>query len=155
MLVTLGGVKGSRLKRSPKSNLPINSDLHQLSDRTGNLKNGLCRFKIQFRKNDTHFLVHRRKFRVLFFKEPIDGHTRTQILSELKDLRNVSDLLSILEMGVGFLSMAGGDPETKICDYLRNVLRLGDGKSNLKSKKVGNISSSYVFLEGTVTNPAI
>ena len=90
-----------------------------------------------------------------FFKEPIDGHTRTQILSELKDLRNVSDLLSILEMAVGFLSMAGGDPETKICDYLRNVLRLGDGKSNLKSKKVGNISFSYVFLEGTVMNPAI
>ena len=67
----------------------------------------------------------------------------------------MSDLLSILEMAVGFLSMAGGDPETKICDYLKNVLRLSDGKSNLKSKKVGNISSSYVFLEGTVTNPAI
>ena len=60
----------------------------------------------------------------------------------------MSDLLSILEMAVGFLSMAGGDPETKICDYLKNVLRLSDGKSNLKSKKVGNISSSYVFFRG-------
>lgn len=52
----------------------------------------------------------------------------------------MSDLLSILEMVISFLSTAGGDPETKICDYLKNVHRLGDGKSNLKSKKVGNIS---------------
>lgn len=87
--------------------------------------------------------MHWRKFRVLFFKEPIDGHTRTQILSELKDLGNISDLLSTLEMAIGFLSTAGGDPERKIFDYLKNVLRLSDGKSNLKSKKVCNIAWFY------------
>ncbi|PFX15559.1 E3 ubiquitin-protein ligase RNF213 [Stylophora pistillata] len=68
-------------------------------------------------------------------QEPIDSQTRTQILSDLKDVRDVSDLLSTLEMAVGFLSKAGGNPETKICDYLKHVLRLSDGKSNLKSKK--------------------
>ena len=69
----------------------------------------------------------------------IDGNTRTQILSELKELRNVSELLSTLEMAIGFLSTTGGDPETKVYDYLKNLL-LGDGKSNLRSKKVGNYS---------------
>lgn len=68
-------------------------------------------------------------------QEPIDSRSRTQILAELKDLRDVSDLLSTLEMAVGFLSKAGGNPETKICDYLKRVLRLSDGKSSLKSKK--------------------
>ena len=75
-----------------------------------------------------------------FFKVSIDGNTRTQILSELKKLRNVSELLSTLEMAIGFLSTTGGDPETKVYDYLKNLLLLGDGKSNLRSKKVGNYS---------------
>lgn len=77
-------------------------------------------------------------FSFSFFKEPIQGHIRTQILSELKDLRDVSDLLSMLEMAIGFLSTAGGNPEMKISDYLKTVLLLSEGKSNLKSKKVGN-----------------
>ena len=77
---------------------------------------------------------------VFFFQEPIESRIRTQILSELKDLGNISDLLSTLEMAIGFLSTAGGDPERKIFDYLKNVLHLSDGKSNLKSKKACNIA---------------
>ena len=80
---------------------------------------------------------------VFFFQEPIESRIRTQILSELKDLGNISDLLSTLEMAIGFLSTAGGDPERKIFDYLKNVLHLSDGKSNLKSKKVCNIAWFY------------
>ena len=72
------------------------------------------------------------------YKEPIQEHIRTQILSELKDLRDVSDLLSMLEMAIGFLSTVGGNPEMKISDYLKTVLLLSEGKSSLKSKKVGN-----------------
>ena len=52
----------------------------------------------------------------------------------------MSELLSTLEMAIGFLSTAGGDPKTKVCDYLKNLLLLGDGKSNFRSKKVGNFS---------------
>lgn len=74
-----------------------------------------------------------------FPKEPIPGHIRIQILSELKDLRNVYDLLSTLEMAIGFLSTAGGDPEMNINDYFKTVLLLTDGKSNIKSKKVGKV----------------
>ena len=77
-------------------------------------------------------------FTFCFLKEPIQELIRTQILSELKDLRDVSDLLSLLEMAIGFLSTAGGYPEMKISDYLKTVLFLGKGKSSLKSKKVGN-----------------
>ena len=73
-----------------------------------------------------------------FLKEPIQGHIRTQILSELKDVRDVSDLLSMLELAIAFLSTAGGNPEMKISEYLKTVLLLSEGKSNLKSKKVGN-----------------
>ena len=60
-------------------------------------------------------------------------------MSELKDLRNVCDLLSTLEMAIGFLSTAGGSPEMKINDYFKSVLLLSDGSLNLKSKKVGNV----------------
>ena len=73
-----------------------------------------------------------------FFKEPIQWHIRNQILSELKDLRDVSDLLSMLDTAVGFLSRAGGNPQMKISDYLKTVLLLSEGKSSLKSRKVGN-----------------
>ena len=55
----------------------------------------------------------------------------------------MSDLLLTLEMAIGFLSTTGGTPEMKICDYLKNVLLLGDGKSNLKSKKVGNVMEYF------------
>ena len=119
----------------------------------GESDNGILRFKIQFKKNRRgnplpfpKFYVfpllaflHRQKSR-FFFQEPIESRIRTQILSELKDLGNISDLLSTLEMAIGFLSTAGGDPERKIFDYLKNVLHLSDGKSNLKSKKVCNIA---------------
>ena len=50
----------------------------------------------------------------------------------------MSDLLSMLEMAIGFLSRAAGNPEMKISDYLKTVLLLSEGKSSLKSKKVGN-----------------
>ena len=77
-------------------------------------------------------------FSFSFLKEPIQEHIRTQILSELKDLRDVSDVLSMLDMALGFLSTAGGNPQTKITDYLQTVLLLSEGKSSLKSRKVGN-----------------
>ena len=77
-------------------------------------------------------------FAFCFLKEPIQGHIRSQILSELKDLREVSDLRSMLEMAIGFLSRAGGKPEMKISDYFKTVLLLREGKSGAKIKKVGN-----------------
>jgi len=41
-------------------------------------------------------------------------------------------------MAIGFLSTAGGNPQMKITDYLQTVLLLSEGKSSLKSRKVGN-----------------
>ncbi|XP_078382607.1 E3 ubiquitin-protein ligase rnf213-alpha-like isoform X3 [Oculina patagonica] len=80
-------------------------------------------------------------------QEPIPGHIRAQILSELKDLRNVRDLLSTLDMAIGFLSTAGGDPEMKINDYFKTVLLLTDGKTNLKSKKAQQFCSLHHILD--------
>ena len=123
----------------------------------GESDNGICKFKIQFKKKPQSqspplskilrfsivgFPTHT-KILYCFSQEPIESRIRTQILSELKDLGNISDLLSTLEMAIGFLSTAGGDPERKIFDYLKNVLHLSDGKSNLKSKKVCNIAWFY------------
>lgn len=94
---------------------------------------------IQLHVHSLHFKSNPNAiFSFCFLKEPIQGHIRTQILSELKDLRDVSDLLSMLEMAIGFLCRAGGNPEMKISDYLKTVLLLSEGKSSLKSKKVGN-----------------
>ncbi|XP_022797655.1 E3 ubiquitin-protein ligase rnf213-alpha-like isoform X3 [Stylophora pistillata] len=95
---------------------------------------------VEFKLDD--FVFHEDDCDISFVKlrnkipqESIDGHIRNQILSELKELRDVSELLSTLEMAIGFLSTAGGDSETKVCDYLKEFLLLGDRKSNLKSKK--------------------
>ena len=52
----------------------------------------------------------------------------------------MSELLSTLEMAIGFQSTVGGDLETKVCDYLKNLLLLSDGKSNLRSEKMDNFS---------------
>ena len=78
---------------------------------------------------------------VIFFlfiprKEPITGHICTQILSEFKDLKDVTDVVKTIEITVGFLSTSGGDPEMSIGDYCRDVLLLNEGKSTPKNKKV-------------------
>ena len=77
------------------------------------------------------------RFSLACLQEPIPGHTRTQILSELKDLRDVSDVISTLEIVIAFLSSAGGNPEVKLSEYCNDVLQLSNGKASLKSKKVG------------------
>lgn len=86
-------------------------------------------------------------FASCFLKEPIQGHNRTQILSELKDLNDVSDLLSMLEMAIGFLSRTGGNPEMKISYYLKTVLLLSEGKSSPKIKKVGNETNGWILAD--------
>ena len=71
-------------------------------------------------------------------KEPITGQICSQIRSEFKDLKDVTDVIKTLEITVGFLSISGGDPEMSIGDYCRDVLRLSEGKSRQKNKKVVN-----------------
>ena len=84
------------------------------------------------------FTRAKRYFFLFIPKEPITGHICTQILSEFKDLKDVTDLVKTLEITVGFLSTSGGDPEMSIGDYCRDVLLLNEGKSTQKNKKVFN-----------------
>ena len=67
----------------------------------------------------------------------IPGDVRSEILSEFKDLGDVSDAISTLEIVISFLSSSGGNPGMKITDYCSHVLFLSDDKDSQKGKKVG------------------
>jgi len=88
-------------------------------------------------------------------KKPISGHIRTQILSECKDLKDVTDVMKTLEIAVGFLSTSGGDQEMSIGDYCRGVLLLNEGKSRLKNKKVSNRNKTETLMNPFVTSTAL
>ena len=58
-----------------------------------------------------------------------------QILNEFNQLTDVCDVLKSLNIAIGFLSSAGGDPLMSIYDYLHSGLKM-TVKSGLKSRKV-------------------
>ena len=45
------------------------------------------------------------------------------IREDLDSLESVSDVLRVLDVVIGFLSSAGGDPEQKVSSYLHDVLK--------------------------------
>ena len=64
------------------------------------------------------------------------------IRDDLDSLEAVSDVLLVLDVVIGFLSSAGGDPEQKVSSYLNDVLKYPrgtHGASPLQSKTVSDI----------------
>ena len=45
------------------------------------------------------------------------------IRDDLDSLESVSDVLRVLDVVIGFLSSAGGDPEQRVSSYLHDVLK--------------------------------
>ena len=61
------------------------------------------------------------------------------IREDLDSLESVSDVLLVLDVVIGFLSSAGGDPEQRVSFYLHDVLRYPHGTQGagpLQSRRV-------------------
>ena len=71
----------------------------------------------------------------LAFKIELTRPVQDQILSELKQLTDVCDVLKSLHIAIGFLSSAGGDPFMSVHEYLHSGLKMPLG-NGLKSGKV-------------------
>ena len=64
------------------------------------------------------------------------------IRKELDSVEVVNDVLLVLDVVIGFLSSAGGDPEQKLSSYLQDVLKYSPthGADHLPGKRVCIIS---------------
>lgn len=58
-----------------------------------------------------------------------------QILGEFRSLTDICDVLSSLDIAIGFLSSTGGSPDMLLNDYLQGVLRMSQ-QNSLRSLKV-------------------
>ncbi|KAI6655769.1 E3 ubiquitin-protein ligase [Oopsacas minuta] len=71
------------------------------------------------------------------------------IREELDSLEAVSDVLLVLDVVIGFLSSAGGDPEQKLSTYLYDVLKYSHashGAGPLQSRRAeGNVSLKHIL----------
>ena len=68
------------------------------------------------------------------------------ILKELGTVEAVNDVLLVLDVVIGFLSSAGGDPEKKLTSYLEDVLKYSQanhGADHLPGKRVCIVYSYY------------
>lgn len=73
----------------------------------------------------------------------------SQILGEFRSLTDVCDVLSSLDIAIGFLSSTGGSPEKLLKDYLQHVLRMPQ-QNSLRSLKVSiqfNRANSTVLID--------
>ena len=61
------------------------------------------------------------------------------IREDLRSIEAVNDVLLVLDVVIGFLSSAGGDPEQKLSSYLQDVLKYSQtthGADYLPGKRV-------------------
>ncbi|XP_027055365.1 E3 ubiquitin-protein ligase RNF213-like isoform X2 [Pocillopora damicornis] len=65
---------------------------------------------------------------------PLSSAVSSQILGEFRSLTDVCDVLSSLDIAIGFLSSTGGSPEKLLKDYLQHVLRMPQ-QNSLRSLK--------------------
>ena len=72
------------------------------------------------------------------------------IREDLDSLESVSDVLRVLDVVIGFLSSAGGDPEQRVSSYLYDTLKYPhgvQGSGPLLSKRVNIFLFSYCMTD--------
>ena len=70
----------------------------------------------------------------VFSKVPLSSAVSRQVISEFRSLTDICDVLSSLDIAIGFLSSTGGAPERLLSNYLGRVLRMQ--QNTLRSLKV-------------------
>ena len=66
---------------------------------------------------------------------PLNSTVSRQIITEIRSLTDICDVLSSLDIAIGFLSSTGGKSDMLLEEYLREVLRM-DEQNCLRSLKV-------------------
>ena len=66
---------------------------------------------------------------------PLSSAVSRQIISEFRTLTDICDVLSSLDIAIGFLSSTGGPPDMLLNHYLGRVLRMPQ-QNGLRSLKV-------------------
>ena len=70
----------------------------------------------------------------VFSQVALSSAVSRQVISEFRSLTDICDVLSPLDIAIGFLSSTGGAPERLLSDYLGRVLRMQ--QNTLRSLKV-------------------
>ena len=70
----------------------------------------------------------------VFSQVPLSSAVSRQVISEFRSLTDICEVLSSLDIAIGFLSSTGGTPERLLSDYLGRVLRMQ--QNTLRSLKV-------------------
>ena len=70
----------------------------------------------------------------VFSQVALSSAVSRQVISESRSLTDICDVLSSLDIAIGFLSSTGGAPERLLSDYLGRVLRMQ--QNTLRSLKV-------------------
>ena len=71
------------------------------------------------------------------------------IKEDMNNLEAVSDVLLVLDVVIGFLASAGGDPEQKLFSYLHGVLRYpqtSQGAASLMQSKRVSLNFPFILL---------
>lgn len=72
------------------------------------------------------------------------------ISGELQSYSDVCDALSVTEITLGFLAMAGENAEMPLTDYIENVLQMGD-QTNPHVLRVSPESRALILQDKTCT----
>lgn len=75
------------------------------------------------------------EFSFAFSQVPLSSAVSHQILGEFRSLTDICDVLSSLDIAIGFLSSTGGSPDMLLNHYLQRVLRMPH-QNSLRSLKV-------------------
>ena len=70
----------------------------------------------------------------VFSQVALSSAVSRQVISEFRSLTDICDVLSSLDIAIGFLSSTGGAPERLLSNYLEGVLRMQ--QNTLRSLKV-------------------
>ncbi|KAG3275744.1 hypothetical protein H1C71_037761, partial [Ictidomys tridecemlineatus] len=65
------------------------------------------------------------------------------ISGELQSYSDVCEALSVIEVTLGFLGTAGGDPNMHLNVYVQDILRMGDQMTPILKDPFREISSKY------------
>ena len=78
----------------------------------------------------------------VFSQVPLSSAVSRQVISEFRSLTDICDVLSSLDIAIGFLSSTGGAPERLLSNYLGRVLRMQ--QNTLRSLKVYIVATTQV-----------
>ncbi|XP_013380375.1 E3 ubiquitin-protein ligase rnf213-alpha-like [Lingula anatina] len=94
---------------------------------------------ITFREDTTHARVFR-DLEEKIPQEPLSHQVKHQIVSELRDFQDISDSLVALDLSAEFLVTVGGEPGSKIAEFMQNTLSLETGLKSAKARQHCSLS---------------